>query len=301
MSHRTPWVHSHLPSDRIKPSPTTRSIPKNKGKVKQRERPESQKSPAVRKLDSLISKLQKESRRGNDPQGGCFCQGKCYWKDCVVLQGTPYLFLYSSARTHDLSPYTPICSHCGLILCSLNQPYYCCPHCSSLLLTEEGKHFLIERCQRELEEQISKEMEEERRLQEQARQAQSDFPLLGPNIPSRLGTPSQSTPAPAPQSRKVLSINAKTGKATVSSYTTPPRVITPPQSERTKENVPLQLPRVPPPAVKVNARGILDASRPWLDKQGTILAYVPDPQLSKDQTSRMSAKKSKKEDKEKIQ
>ena len=77
--HRTPWINSSLTSDRLKPSPPpTRpsSAAKNRGKGKEPQQPP--KSVAVRKLETLIKKLQTQSGADKDAEGGCFCQGALF-------------------------------------------------------------------------------------------------------------------------------------------------------------------------------------------------------------------------------
>ncbi|KAF9517848.1 hypothetical protein BS47DRAFT_1279827, partial [Hydnum rufescens UP504] len=70
------------------------------------------------------------------------------------------------ARTHELSSYTPLCTHCGLILCLLHHPNHPCPYCHSPLLSESARTALVAKLHRELEVVLKKEAD----AQEAARQ-----------------------------------------------------------------------------------------------------------------------------------
>ncbi|KIJ67073.1 hypothetical protein HYDPIDRAFT_74062, partial [Hydnomerulius pinastri MD-312] len=82
------------------------------------------------------------------------------------------------AREHDLSTCVPLCQHCGLILCTLNLPYYACPHCSETLLDSFRRSTLRAQLEEELAKQLSKEEQERHRAIEEARNAAGAFPLL---------------------------------------------------------------------------------------------------------------------------
>ncbi|KIP02836.1 hypothetical protein PHLGIDRAFT_130513, partial [Phlebiopsis gigantea 11061_1 CR5-6] len=119
MSSRTPWTQkaSSVPSDRI---PLRKTTPKPKAKNAGSTTPANAtipKSKEVRRLEALTNGLQALVSSGGaprmDPKGGCFCQ----------------------ARSHSLSSHNPACTHCGLPLCILNLPIYCCPSCASPLLS----------------------------------------------------------------------------------------------------------------------------------------------------------------------
>ncbi|KAK0238317.1 hypothetical protein EDD85DRAFT_788694 [Armillaria nabsnona] len=144
----TPWPSSgSLSSDRIKPRHTAQP---QKQKQKQKPpQPQAQRGPKSKQLISLES-LQTTSTPVPDPKGGCFCQ----------------------AKEHPLSPYTPACLTCGLVLCSLNLPQHACPHCHQ---APPNREVLIVRLQREIDELARKEEEE----REKARKALGAFPALG--------------------------------------------------------------------------------------------------------------------------
>src|SRR5258708_26358044 len=142
--YRTPWTKpaSSFPSDLIKPVFKGQSNKnKSKGNVNSKDsgsssRPDSDtgKSKEVKKLESFLQAFQTASGLERDPKGGCYCLGK----KCIHLSKAEidnFCIVRYTARIHDLSPYAPICRSCGLILCSLNQPYYCCPGCHQPLLS----------------------------------------------------------------------------------------------------------------------------------------------------------------------
>ncbi|KAI0072056.1 hypothetical protein K474DRAFT_1568459, partial [Panus rudis PR-1116 ss-1] len=260
--HHTPWTKksSHLPSDRLPPKPA-QAGPGGKGKAKQNERP---KSKEVQKLEELRNGL-KNNTNGIDPSGGCFCL----------------------ARVHTLSPYTPGCRSCGLILCSVNKPGYDCPHCRTPLITGAARESLIARIEEEIHETLLKEEQERERAVEEARQAAGAFPALAPS--SSTSTPLHAAAAashpgslqhhPVNQSHKVLSLNSKTRKIKVSSYNAAPPMNTAAISKGTvattepKEKIP---PKVPPPPREVPvASGPPNPERPWARLDGEVATYVP--------------------------
>ncbi|KAJ2913618.1 hypothetical protein MD484_g6796, partial [Candolleomyces efflorescens] len=258
MSKKTPWAS--LPSDRIpapRPSQSS-SQSKSSAKGKGKGAPEPPKSPAVHKLVKAIKDLREASLVDPDPKGGCFCQ----------------------SRTHPLSTYTPLCLSCGLVLCSINQPHYACPHCLAPLVPSNARRSeLLEVIEGELAEQERHEEEERIRLEEERKAAAGAFPTLGHSA----STSGAATPAqPAPTTHKVLSIGGtkaagKKGKVTLSSFTQSPAPSQ--QSSRTSTPRPLEIVRVPPPPadrtpVLVSPR---DKTRPFknLVQPGASGFYVP--------------------------
>ncbi|KIJ12804.1 hypothetical protein PAXINDRAFT_177112 [Paxillus involutus ATCC 200175] len=194
---RRGWSKSgSLPSDRIRLQQPQPAAPKQQSKGKGRATPtEPPKSSAVRTLEALVNGIRKSSGSEKDPKGGCFCQ----------------------ARQHDLSKYVPLCRQCGLVLCTLNLPYHACPHCGGVLLDAFRHSALAAALENELAEQIAQEERAHQRAIEEARIAAGAFPmLLGSQPPKASRTP------PPPQSYKVLSLDSKTKKATVRSYTNTP-------------------------------------------------------------------------------
>ncbi|KAF8879168.1 hypothetical protein BD779DRAFT_1552783 [Infundibulicybe gibba] len=198
----TPWTKKSfsVPSDRI-PSPQSQvSQPKSKkgGKSQPSETP---KSARVRQLELLVNALQKYTGADKDPLGGCFCQ----------------------AREHSLSTYSSICRACGLILCSINLPQYVCPHCSTALLTEPARDALLNQLDRQIVDQLAKEERDRQYTIEEARKAAGAFPSLsGSSTPTgRPTTPATQASRPLNQTHKVVSLDSKTKKVTVSTYKTP--------------------------------------------------------------------------------
>ncbi|KAJ7904633.1 hypothetical protein B0H14DRAFT_2312648, partial [Mycena olivaceomarginata] len=251
--HQTAWTKkaSSVPSDRIRPSPPPPSNPgknsKGKGKSAVSEPP---KSKAVRRLESLKSGLSVSS--GKDPKGGCFCQ----------------------ARDHPLSIYSALCRSCGLILCEVNLPQYDCPHCAASLLTATQRDALIARIEEQIAETLTKEALLRERAAEEARRAVGAFPTLGNTTPSRL------PPAPAaPQTRTVMSLNSKTKKVTVSSFSTPsPSSSRPVSRAESIDEEPVRV-HAPPTEVPFAAAAKQDPLRPWKDLSGGGAVYIPPPNL----------------------
>ncbi|KAF5372174.1 hypothetical protein D9758_004997 [Tetrapyrgos nigripes] len=280
---QTPWTKkagSSFPSDRIKPSyasPATENT-KKRGANTSKEPP---KSKEVRQLESLLTSLRVSAAPQKDPKGGCFCQ----------------------AREDPLSPYSPICRTCGLILCSLNQPNFSCPHCSSSLLSEAQRSSIITRIETQISDVLAKEAAERERVIEEARREAGAFPALGP-APS--GKPSQSqyqprsmsskgsnrstaTPSPQPETHKVLSLkgSGKKGKAIISSYTpvaSRPASRSESEVENAEDEVTL---RVPPPPNQVSfSRERPDPARPWTNLRGCKVRYIPDEKSSGNEESK---------------
>ncbi|KAH9847591.1 hypothetical protein C2E23DRAFT_871700 [Lenzites betulinus] len=255
---RTAWTKkgSSLPSDRLPPKAQSQAAPantKSKGKQKENAPP---KSKEVRRLEKLRDDLRKASGHDKDPKGGCFCQ----------------------ARMHGLSSYTPICRACGLILCELNLPNYACPHCGDALLAPTARDSLVQTLEARIDETLAKEEEERQRAIQQARNAEGAFPTLSAAA-SRAGTPGPSADAqaahPVNQTHKVLSLDPKTRKVKVASYT-PPAVSRAASAEKkaAKEAEP-ELIRVPAPPADVVPSSAPSSHRPWANTRGLNAIYVP--------------------------
>ncbi|PPQ87905.1 hypothetical protein CVT25_001247 [Psilocybe cyanescens] len=306
--HKTPWTKptSSLPSDRIKPKPSPTSTPgtKSKGKGKgpqqqQQRDDEPPKSKAVRRLEHLLSGMRKDRIDERDSKGGCFC---------LVLD--LLCFDVNTARTHDLSPYTPLCHSCGLILCVLNAPYHACPHCTRPLLSATSssrlttRESLIARIEAELDSTLAAEHAQREQALQQARVAAGAFPMLGGGAggsPSPSPSPSPATrmsAASAPPSRqpqfpqqsqthKVMSLTSKTGnsrRVVVSSYTTTP-VASRPSSRNTnnandlEDGIPPRVPAPAPPSPEPRA----SAERPWQNFVHGSATYKPPTRLDDEQ------------------
>ncbi|KAG1750151.1 hypothetical protein EDB19DRAFT_92842 [Suillus lakei] len=234
---RTAWSKAAgpVPSDRLRSVQRLQHVPQKQNKTKGKVQ-EPSKSKAIRKLESLAEGVRKSSGREKDPKGGCFCQ----------------------AREHDLSVYTPICRGCGLILCAINLPYYACPHCSAAILSDIARSSLYSRLDEEVSKQIAKEEEERSRVVLQARDAEGAFPVLpGSTTPPVPSTSSR----PAAQTHKILSLNSKTKKYTVSSYTNTPVSSRP--ASRAESEVE-EVHRVPAPSPEVDfVKRMPDRNHPW--------------------------------------
>ncbi|KAL7411295.1 hypothetical protein BDY24DRAFT_417100 [Mrakia frigida] len=137
-------------------------------------------------------------------KGGCFCQ----------------------ARIHPLSTYTPLCPSCSLPLCVLQLPHLPCPSCFSSLLTPVSRSRLLATLTEELDSLLASEQRERDRLEEIRREnawresAGGKFPVLAAGIVK--GTKDRAKAEDAP-GRKVMSMNAKTGRFEVKTFVKKPR------------------------------------------------------------------------------
>ncbi|KAH7911085.1 hypothetical protein BJ138DRAFT_1151530 [Hygrophoropsis aurantiaca] len=262
MPPRTAWsAASSVPSDRIRPVQRPQSVPsshsKGKGKTKE------SKSKELRRLESLAEGIGESTGRDRDPKGGCFCQ----------------------AREHDLSPYVPLCHTCGLILCTINLPFYACPHCSSMILSANNRPSLMTMLEEEMSTQISREEEARAQAIEAARNAAGAFPVLPGQQPS--ANPKGLSLPPPPQTHKVLSLNAKTKKYTLSSYTNTPSPSRPASRAESEDDEPHRVPA--PPPEPPYAKGKPDPIHPWQNTKVGSMRYIPLPHSSaKGQTDNSS-------------
>ncbi|KAJ3773273.1 hypothetical protein FB446DRAFT_733609 [Lentinula raphanica] len=270
MHRTTAWSHSSsLTSDRLTPSSRPASSQSNsKGKVKGKSsEPVIPKSVQVRKLESLLAALRDLAQSPKkDPKGGCFCQ----------------------AREHSLSSYTPICRTCGLILCDVNQPQFACPHCLTSLVAGNIRDSLITRIQAQLDETVAREMAARERAIEAAKQEAGAFPMLSGAIP-----PSQKLVAPQPRTHKVLSVNSKSKKVSLSSYTTTPASSRPSSRSEVKDEEAAILRISPPPSEVVFAQKDIDQSRPWSNLLGGNPVYIALPTSANASTNRSRRRKGK--------
>ncbi|KAF9648866.1 hypothetical protein BDM02DRAFT_3143462 [Thelephora ganbajun] len=159
MHSGTPWVPQKLQQQKHKGTGNNDKSAKDLPK-----------SPEVKRLESILSGLRSLridgplNQKGPDPKGGCFCQG----------------------RIHPLSNYTPVCHTCGLPLCSVNLPYFPCPHppCRSSLLSSTPDPCrvqiqpLIARIDNEIKDQLKKEEDERTFAAEELRIREGAFPIL---------------------------------------------------------------------------------------------------------------------------
>jgi hypothetical protein len=147
----------------------------------------------------------------------------------------------------------------------LNAPHHSCPHCSSPLLTQVAREVLAKRLAVELSDLLTREAEERERIASEARKAEGAFPPLD----SRIGLPDQSV-----QNHKVLSLNSKTKKVTVSTYSSTPRAFSHPSRPHSPQEVePVRVP--PPPSVVVHAKSKIDTVHSWANLSGRCYRYIP--------------------------
>lgn len=284
--NRTAWTNqkSHLTSDRLKPKPQPNNVasPKTKGKSKQQQSPSPSKSKEVRRIETLLNGIRKATGQEKDPKGGCFCLGKSDRGIHRVLLNT-HLISHYAARTHELSPYSPICNSCGLILCSLNLPQYRCASCDTVLMTEPVRASLINQLESELASVIAKEEEAREKAIEEAQKSVGAFPTLSATT-QPISTPS---PIPAaatqPQTHKVLSLTSKK-RAIVTSYTTTPAQSRPvSRNESIEEEQPVYVPKPSqePPYSKERPK----PDRPWENLMNRGVMYRPRKRLDDGATS----------------
>jgi len=260
--HRTPWAQpkGSLPSDRIK----TKHV-KNK---KHQQSSELPKSREVKRLESLLQAVRDASANEKDPKCGCFCLG----------------------RVHPLSPYTPICRSCGLIICSVNLPQYCCPHCMKNLMTDAQRESIVNQIDLQLASTINQEAEQKQRALEEAKKLVGAFPSL-----SGSSAPESSISPATPQTHKVMSVK-QNNKIVVSSYTS----VLPTSNADQLEDEPDRIP--PPPSDPLFSRILPTRDRPWENLMKGASTYIPKPFLDDDgnthqsQSSRKRNKGKKKED-----
>ncbi|KAI5114745.1 hypothetical protein M0805_008656, partial [Coniferiporia weirii] len=156
------------------------------------------------------------------------------------------------------------------------------PHCTTPLLSVTAREALLDRLRGELETTKAQEEEDAARAREEARVAAGAFPQLG----GAAGAGGESrTP---PQTHKVLSLNAKTKRVTVASYSPAPSPAPsrPQESEGPRaETPPTRIP--PPPREIVHASRRPDPARPWADVRSDgftrTLTYVRDPQIEREE------------------
>lgn len=196
--------------------------------------------------------------------------------DLTISASLGVVFVFSLARGHALSPHNPTCRECGLVLCTLNLPQYACPHCSSALFTPAARAALIVRLEGEIAERLVREAEERERRAEEARVAVGAFPSLPAKHPNSSATAAVALGGTAEQPRKVLSLDAKTKRVMVSSYSrTSPGPSRPASPAEVVEQEPDRLPPPPPEVVTVgHVNAKLDPARPWMNLAFPGLCYV---------------------------
>ncbi|KAF8989684.1 hypothetical protein BDQ17DRAFT_423048 [Cyathus striatus] len=276
-SNKTPWTGkaSVLPSDRLPPRSQAPAL-QSASKGKARDPPEPPKSREVQRLEKIIKGIRSSDGTLKDPKGGCFCQ----------------------ARTHSLSTFSPICFGCGLILCEVNLPQYCCPHCSKPLLNTGNRESILSKLDSDLASTIAKEIAEREAAVREARQAVGEFPSL-PGGPQASFPPPGSAFRPANETRAVLSLGSKGGKkqgVKVSTFTTVPAPTRPVYRKELEEEEPNRIP--PPPKEVPHAVGALSPSRPWENlANGILYVYPSKPHDGSASTSQSSSRRRRKKGK----
>ena len=132
----------------------------------------------------------------------------------------PCFFLGGAARAHALSEYTPLCTACGLVLCSLHPPHRPCPHCAKPLLTPPARAALIVQLEEQRAHTLAEEATAREREVEEQRLAEGAFPALK-NL-QLAGSGSGPAPGSAQQQQhRVISVDARTKRVKVESHSTP--------------------------------------------------------------------------------
>lgn len=228
-------------------------------------------------LEGLVEGL-KTWTTGKDPKGGCFCLGEL---TVLIMFRADMDFILG--QEHAPSKYTPLCVQCGLVLCSLHEPFYPCPHCTSVLTSPSSREELIQRITVEISEVLAREAEQREHERRELQKAAGAFPTLATSS----GNPQLTKEAPRP--RKVLSLNPQTRKVTVTSYKVAPA--RGPSTMEAKEETEI---RVPPPPREVDYfRGRSLEARRWQNLRDGDMGYIPLPSQSKTQGSKGSRKRTK--------
>jgi hypothetical protein len=202
------------------------------------------------------------------------------WVGWVFICKTRTDNLLRLARIHSLSPYTPLCRHCGLVLCEMNSPYYMCPYCASSLVAPSLQAELVTSLETEIANTLADEDMERQRLAEEARKAAGAFPTLpGLSSPSPTHN-SRSNPVPRPNQEihRVLTVgskaNSKSKKVTVYSYATSP---TPPRplSRNDRPDEDNETTRIVAPPGEVETYPKTGEDDLWTNPRQTCVTYVP--------------------------
>ncbi|ORX39792.1 hypothetical protein BD324DRAFT_234906 [Kockovaella imperatae] len=212
------------------------------------------------------------------------------------VQAKPYPECFCQARNHPLSSYTPICQHCGLVVCSLHSVYLPCPSCQNLLFSPAQLARILLTIEMDIKTQLAIE-KAERDAIERERQERLVAESGGGAFPTLNGGPPRPTPVPAAlpaQERRVLTLGKGKGgkgrgRATLttttirpiaSPSTTPGEPVTPPPDDiyPRPRSPPLDIVRVAKELGRV-MQWREEEDRPWgklkADKGGGApLAYV---------------------------
>lgn len=182
---------------------------------------------------------------------------------------------------HDLSEYTPLCSSCGLVLCALQLPHRSCPHCATPLLAPPARAALIAQLEELRAYTLKEEAAAREREAEDLRLAEGAFPALLFGGGGGGGAPTRGGGGGAGGEHRVLSVDSRTKRIRVESYSGASRPGLESEEEAEADaagidgtSTPAQ--RVPPPPWEVACvrvqRG--PATR-WVDlKGGGTVKYV---------------------------
>lgn len=179
--------------------------------------------------------------------------------------------------------------NCGLVLCSLQHPALPCPSCRSSLLSQSStRTALSARLKGELEsvQQHETQVKEQERLDKLQREIEAagggSFPILHQSAPS--SQPSRNEP------RKVLSLNTKTKKAVISTFSRAPTPAASADAPRTEGDEDVddvvsrseRKTRVPPPKVIPDHEERNNTARRWEPLKGGGAMYVQPPRIVQD-------------------
>ncbi|KAH9967536.1 hypothetical protein BC827DRAFT_600301 [Russula dissimulans] len=208
-SRGTAWTsHGSLPSDRIRPPGASHPAKseKGKGKAKAADPP---RSAAVRRLDELLAGLLSSESTGTQPPNNE--HKKTRRKAVTDAESGEGEGCFCQARVHALSEYTPLCTTCGLVLCTLHPPHRACPHCTTPLLARPARAALIAQLEELREQTLAEEAAARGREAEELRLAEGAFPALG-------GGGGNVSAGSGGGGHRVLSVDARTGRVKVDSY-----------------------------------------------------------------------------------
>lgn len=209
----------------------------------------------------------------------------------VGAASSPRKHLLTAARVHPLSTYTPQCSSCGLILCSLQPAHAPCPSCMRPTLSPPALARLIQRVEGDVAAQLSHE-QDERDETERKRKERLLIASGGGAFPTLPGGAPRAPASAADAARRVLTINKPAkgkGRTTVTAttYTSTPASSKPKAKEpETPVDDSVPRPRSPPLDEKRVDKELAKAlawrdenDRPWADpkaeRRGEMWDYIP--------------------------
>lgn len=278
-----------LTSERISPQPSRGHSPNLRSSKLpgQPQASSTSSSPEVLQLQKIITQLQQSASPkpgANVNIGGV--------KDRVE-QGC-----FCLAQTHKLSPYTPLCVSCGLILYELHPPYRNCPFtpCGQPLLTPQARTVLIQTLNDKIVAMIEAEEIKRRREEEERRQAAGAFPMLAPSsslhVPGTSGKPRTPPPPSSNTPHKVLSLTQKGAVLTTTVRKTTPT----PSAQGTKGDPKPVVQRVPMPPEEPVSFKPKENMAPWESLRFPRIIYEPPPPPANPRQPTKRQKKGQKKD-----